>query len=298
MVSIIIPVYNEPHGLKQTLDSFLQQEKVSDTYEIIVVDNGSTDNTFATAEMYQKQNPSLIKVLKEDEIKGSYAARNKGISIAKGDVLCFIDADMTVKPDYLYQIISFFDTYQPDYVGCRVNVYSDKNTLAAKFNRLNGFRVDNDLKYNQYVPTCCLSIKRSIFDKVGLFDARLESGGDYEFGQRVFKAGLIQKFADHVVVKHPARWKYISLINKSRRIARGIAQLYTYYPAKYKRDYMKYFKIKRFLPRNPLAIYRRAKERDISVNWIEIFLLSVYHIPITFLATVEIKKAIRSKQLN
>lgn len=295
MVSVIIPVFNEPSGLKQTLDAFIHQKFPSDAFEVIVVDNGSTDDTYAVAQAYQERYPLLVKAIKEDTLQGSYAARNKGIGMARGEIICFIDADMTVEHDYLEQVFQFFKNFKVDYLGCHVEVYSDKNTLAAKYNQINGFRVDGDLKNNQFVPTCCLSVRRSVFDVVGTFDYRLESGGDYEFGQRVFRAGLIQKFADHIVMKHPARWKYSSLFNKSKRIARGIAQLNAYYPGLYTKDYRKYFKKKRYLPKNPLTIYRKAKQRDVSVNWIEIFLLSFYHIPITFVSTAEIKKLASQK---
>lgn len=291
MISVVIPVYNEPDGLKATLDALIAQHYPEHDYEIIVVDNGSGDHTLQVAEQYQQQYPDLVIAEREHQIQGSYAARNKGIRLSKGDILCFIDADMTVSPDYLQKVAHVFETQRPDYLGCAVTVYSDKNTLAAKYNQLNGFSVRADLEHNQFVPTCCLSVKRSVFDVVGLFDERLESGGDYEFGQRVYHAGLKQLVVDDIVMKHPARWKYASLVSKSRRVARGIAQLYTYYPDTYRKNYQKYFNLKRHLPKNPFQVYKKGKQRSISLNIFEVLLLSVYHVPITFHSSAEVKKA-------
>lgn len=291
MVSVIVPVYNEPQGLKQTLVSLVQQKFPSGAYEIIVVDNGSSDHTFEEAVKYQQQYPDLVTALKEDVIQGSYAARNKGLGIAKGDIICFIDADMTVEPDYLSQVVKVFQSDQPDYLGCRVDLYTDKNTLAAKYNQLNGFNVEAYLKSDKFAPTCCLSVKKNIFDKVGLFDHRLESGGDFDFGQRVFKAGLRQQYAGHIVMKHPARWKYASLVKKSKRVARGIAQLYRYFPADYEEHYKKILKKKRFLPKNPKRIRRSSKIKNVPLNNLEVLMLSFYHIPLNYYSALEAKSA-------
>ncbi len=296
MISVIVPVYNEPDGLEITLQSLIAQDLPKQDYEVIVVDNGSKDHTLSIAASYAKQHPQLIRSIVEDEIQGSYAARNKGIRQAKGEIICFIDADMTADTHYLSDIQKVFIQQNPDYVGCRVELYSNKNTSAAKFNMINGFKVEAELKNNQYVPTCCLSVKRSVFDNVGFFDQRLVSGGDFEFGQRVFAAGLQQLYVNHIVLQHPARWTYTSLVNKSKRIAKGIFQLHSYYPGKYEEQYLKYYRPKRHLPRNPLAIYRVAKQRDVSVNWLEVIFLSFYHIPITFISTAEMKKLKNQQQ--
>lgn len=291
--SVIIPVYNEPAGLQITLDSLLNQSYDQHEYEVIVVDNGSKDQTLAVADSYAKKYPTQVLVEKEHELQGSYAARNKGISIAKGEIFCFIDADMTVERDYLKKMDAFFQEHKPDYVGCRVVVYSDKNTLAAKFNQLNGFKVESELKSSQYAPTCCLSVKRDIFEKVGLFDYRLESGGDYEFGQRVYRKGLVQKYANDIQLLHPARWKYTSLKNKSKRVARGICQLAMHYPDLYQKNLKKYFRIKRHFPKNPLAIMRTARRMNVNLNYWQIIILAFYHVPLTFSSSAEVRRFLK-----
>lgn len=293
--SVIIPVYNEPTGLRVTLDSLINQSYDQHEYEVIVVDNGSKDHTLEVANSYAKQYAPLIKVEMEHALQGSYAARNKGITLAKGEIFCFIDADMTAERDYLSKMDVFFKEHNPDYVGCRVIVYSDKRTLAAKFNQLNGFRVESDLKKNQYAPTCCLTVKRDIFEKVELFDYRLESGGDYDFGQRVYKAGLAQRYAADIQLLHPARWKYTSLKNKSKRVARGICQLATYYPDTYRKNLMKYFYIKRYFPKNPFTIKQNAQKMDLKLNYWQALILAFYHVPLNLAALADVRSFLRNK---
>ena len=108
-ISIIIPVYNDPQGLKDTISSLVIQNYPFDKYEIVVVDNGSIDNTLDVAKEYVGEFPQLIKYVVEDKIRSSYAARNKGIKAAKGNLICFIDSDMTVKNNYLTDVSDYFD---------------------------------------------------------------------------------------------------------------------------------------------------------------------------------------------
>jgi len=294
-VSVIIPAYNEPEGLKITLESLVNQSVEQDCYEVIVVDNGSRDHTLEVARQYAQRFPTKFYAELEHAIQGSYAARNKGISVAKGNILCFIDADMTVEREYIYKVLQMFEQESLDYLGCKVSIYTEHQTLAAKYNQLNGFKVRNELKHNQYVPTCCLSVRREIFHQVGLFDHRLESGGDFEFGQRVHKAGLIQKYADHIELKHPARWQYQSLKNKSKRVARGICQLANYFPDEYSGQLKKYFRIKRHLPKNPWSILKKAKKEQVPLNFFEALAIACYHVPLTLASSGEVKRYLKNQ---
>lgn len=231
-IHVVIPVYNDSNGISQTLDSVQQLDDSSVRFEILVVDNGSTDDTRDRINKYT-QTHSNVHLFVEDKIQGSYAARNKGIQHADSDVLAFLDADETVDDDWLETALKAMDEQEVDYLGCNVELTLPENTLVGRYNAHTGFPVKQYLENENYAPTCALLVRREVFEDVGLFDARLISGGDREFGERVHKAGYDQGYAEDAVVYHPARTRFKSLIKKNFRVGRGFCQKQQYYPDRY-----------------------------------------------------------------
>ncbi|OBZ34783.1 glycosyltransferase family 2 protein [Methanohalophilus sp. DAL1] len=225
-ISVIIPVYNDPSGLEDTLQSLVAQQYTGN-FEIIVADNGSTDNTPDIAEKYCGDS---VKLVVEDTVQSSYAARNKGLEIAKGSIIAFIDSDMTVEKDWLQKMSQSMAKHNADYLGCRVEIYSESNSLSALHNKLSGFPMDEYIYKRHFAPTCCLIVRKEIFEHVGVFDPNLISSGDYEFGNRVFDAGYKLYYDSDIVMYHPARTSLKKLLKKSFRIGRGFYQLSARYP--------------------------------------------------------------------
>jgi glycosyltransferase involved in cell wall biosynthesis len=230
MISLIVPVYNDSVGIAATLQSALSQSYHD--FEILVVDNGSTDDTRDVIRNYT-QDHDHIHLLVEDEIQGSYAARNKGIQHADGDVLAFIDADETVDDDWLETALEAMNKQDADYLGCNVELTLPEDTLVGRYNVRTGFPVEQYLETEHYAPTCALLVRREVFEDVGPFDARLISGGDREFGERVHDAGYEQGYAADATVYHPARTDFTSLAKKNFRVGRGFCQKQRYYPERF-----------------------------------------------------------------
>lgn len=209
-----------------------------------MVDNGSTDNTPAIAKKFARNYPRKFKFTEENEVQSSYAARNRGIRLSSGEILCFVDADMTVEKDWLQKIDHFFSSENCQYVGCNVKISGNKETLTEIFNKLSGFPIEKYLKSSGFAPTCCLSVKRVVFDSVGFFDERLLSGGDLEFGNRVKEAGYRLDFDPSITMCHPARSNMNALLRKYFRVGRGFRQLWMLYPHRYQK-----FRPLAFIPR-------------------------------------------------
>jgi glycosyltransferase AglI len=230
LISIIIPVYNDTEGLRDTLNSLVRQKYDKSLYEIIVTDNGSTDDTTNIAKDFINKYPGLVKLVIEDKIQSSYAARNKGIVNSKGDIIAFIDADMTVEDDWLPKISNFMSDKNIKYVGFNVKILLNNKSIIGLFNKETGFKMEKEFYRNHYAGAGCLSIKREIANCIGLFDSRLVSSGDWEFGMRVWKAGYKQLFAKDIIMYHPARDTLRRFLKKFFRIGRGRYQLKYFYP--------------------------------------------------------------------
>jgi len=256
-ISVIIPVLNNKNGLIDTIDAVMNQSIHQNQYEVIVSDNGSTDGTLDVINQYIKKHPQLVLV--QEKNKSSYAARNKAILKANGFILAFIDANMTCPPNWLERIIDVFQNTDSDYLGTKVLVKSKKKSLASIYNTVTSFHIKTEIEKNHFAPTCCLSVKRSIFEQTGLFDQRLESGGDWEFGNRVFNKGLKINYSSKIIVYHPSRTKISELIRKTQRVARGKAQLKYHHPILAKNISRNYFKLKNYLPKNPWKTKKRYK---------------------------------------
>jgi glycosyltransferase involved in cell wall biosynthesis len=288
-ISVIIPVFQDRDGLLDTVESLIAQDFPRDQYEIVIADNNSQDGTKQAAIELQNTYPDLIRVIHQDRIQNSYATRNAGVRAAKGQICCFIDADMKADVDYLANVSRYFEQNKElMYLGCNIAILGNGNTISANMNRKYGFRIKNYFEKNNFVVTACLSVRRKIFEQVGYFDSRLESGGDKEFGQRVHAAGLGQYYDHDLVLYHPSRTTYVSMLKKYKRIARGHAQLVHYYPERY--SYYKsnrYYKTSRYIP----PVFRKS----LAILSAVIFSLGkyFYYLPINLCALFEFRKELR-----
>ncbi|WP_121741000.1 glycosyltransferase [Natronorubrum halophilum] len=232
-ISLIVPVYNDPDGVATTIASLRSQSLPGDEYELLVVDNGSSDRTQTVVEE-RLDDVDNARVLVEAKRQGSYAARNTGIQTSTGDILAFVDADMTVPEDWLESALETFQTTDADYMGCNVDlILPESPTLAARYDHHTGFPIEQYIERQHFAPTCCLFVRREVFEDVGLFDYRLVSGGDKEFGNRVHEASYDMHFAEDVTMFHPTRNSLQALVKKDLRVGRGLCQLQRYHPARY-----------------------------------------------------------------
>jgi len=236
-VSIIIPVFNNSTGVKDTLLSLFALNYFQDRFEIIVIDNNSTDDTYNTIIETACTFNGNIRVEKETQ-PGSYAARNKGILISKGEILAFIDADMTVQPDWLQKGIEKLETDNAGYLGCDIKTVpaNDPPTPYERYQKALGFPVKQYMAVNGYAPTACLFVRKKVIEKAGPFDVRLQSGGDVEFGNRVRDLGFKMVYDPDNIMIHPARKTFPELLNKQKRVTLGQIELRRLYPERFNKN--------------------------------------------------------------
>lgn len=238
-VSIVVPVYNNKNELLICLEALSAQTYPKDRYEVIVVDNGSTDGTreicfglgAKSKEHRREQTGAMPSALCPmlylyEPQKGSYNARNTGIKAAKGEILAFTDADCIPAPDWIEKgVEALLNTPNCGLVGGRIDVfaeYPDRPTAVELFEILTAFRQEEYIKRWHFGATANVFTKREVIDKEGYLNGALKSGGDLEWGGRVFKAGYNQVYADDAIVRHPARKTLRDISKKHRRVIRGL----------------------------------------------------------------------------
>jgi GT2 family glycosyltransferase len=233
-VAVVVPVYNDPEGAERTLQALDEAHAdASVVPDVTVVDNGSTDDTRRVVEAFEPTSLD-VRLRSETAIQSSYAARNAGIRATDADVLAFVDADVTVADDYFDRAFAHLRDRDLDYLGCHVDLSIEGDrTLTARYNAHTGFPIEGYVERHRYAPTCSLLARREVFEDVGLFDPRLLSGGDMEFGNRVDAAGFELGYCADAVATHPVRSSLRSLYDKNVRVGRGHCQLQRYYPERY-----------------------------------------------------------------
>lgn len=221
-VSVIIPVFNDADRLKLCLAALDQQTYDSNHYEVIVVDNGSEDLAAVKAVV----TPYLKVTLLTELTPGSYAARNKGIALAKGEVIAFTDADCIPDPHWIERGVAHL-TQTPNcgQVVGKVNLFfadPEHPTPVELYESLTAFPQEQLLRDAHAGATANVLTWKQVIEKVGPFNASLMSYGDLEWGGRVFQAGYQQVYGSDVEVSHPARRSFRELYQRTLRIAGGV----------------------------------------------------------------------------
>ena len=188
-VSVIIPTYNRANLLKRAIRSVLAQTYRN--FELIVVDDGSTDNTKQICSNIRFEHIKCVR--EESNFGGAARPKNTGIKISQGEYIAILDDDDQWLPKKLEEQIKFLEKY-PDVaiVGCNFLINEKKEYKIPHYkNVFKRMLVTDDMG-----PGSTMMYKREVFDKVGLFDENLKSGQDKEMRIRLslkFKFGFIRK---------------------------------------------------------------------------------------------------------
>lgn len=217
-LSIIIPVYNGGSDLKRCLAA-LQESSFGD-WELIVVDDGSTDGSDALAGRAE------AKVIATSGRVGPAAARNMGAEMARGEYLLFLDADCVVQPDTLGLVAESFQT-DPG-LEALFGSYDDSpgaaNFMAQYKNLFHHYVHQHGREEASTFWTGCGAMKRTRFLALGGFDIqryRRPSIEDIDLGYRLKRAGGRIRLAKNIQVKHLKAWSFLAVL-KSDIFDRGI----------------------------------------------------------------------------
>ena len=179
-VSVVIPTFNRAWCLAEAVDSVLSQEFKD--FELIVVDDGSTD---ATPQLLQGYGDAILLLHRENG--GVSAARNAGIAAARGELIAFLDSDDVWLPGKLGRQVEFFNTHAEALI-CQTEELWVKNgrrvNPGKRHRKRGGMIFEASLELCLVSPSAVMA-RRALFNQVGLFDERLPACEDYDLWLRV-----------------------------------------------------------------------------------------------------------------
>jgi len=229
-LSVVICTYNRDLHIERALQSLVQQDYDKSAYEIVVVDNNSTDRTSEIIHRFKQAHPEHQIVLATEARQGLSYARNKGIELARGSYISYIDDDGIAQKDYVRQIKKYTETYPDDYAfGGKVlphyETRKEPDWMSHYIERIISIvDLGDEVKRlsKTYPVGCNMIFKKELFDKIGGFNTalRLRSDDKYIF-LKIREAGYRVLYVPDVVVEHfidafrttPAYVKRVSRLN-------------------------------------------------------------------------------------
>lgn len=224
--TVIIPAYNAARSLDECLTAVRDQD-VEAPYEIIVVDDCSDD---LTAELTIA---SDVIVIRHERRLGASAARNSGIDVAQGEILCFTDADCAPKQDWLRQILKPFTDETID--GCKGTYATNQNELVARFVQIE-YEDRYDLLKNQerinFIDTYSAAYRRQVIQANDGFDKQFTFLEDQELSFRLAARGYEMVFQPQATVYHYHSDSLLSYFRKKFLIGYWKAQIVRRFPGR------------------------------------------------------------------
>jgi glycosyltransferase involved in cell wall biosynthesis len=176
------------------------------SWEVVVVDNGSTDDTPAVLEVHRARLP--LRIVREPRA-GISRARNAGLAVARGRIVAFTDDDCVPEPDWVARIYAELLAHPAlDGVGGRVELYDPSDAPVSVRTSLRRQTFDDPGRLFTMIPGCNMAVRREVVDRVGGFDPRMGAGArvagaeDSDFLYRVQRAGFCMDYVPEIVVRH------------------------------------------------------------------------------------------------
>ncbi len=215
-VSVVIGVYNGAHEIGNCLESLLNQNYPASAYDIIVVENGSTDNTTEVVERYPVR-------LYCNTVRGLAPARNLGLAKSDADIIATTDADCIAHPDWLSELVKAYADPEVGGVGGLILAYdSGERSIVEVFSDENPPLINFISGENEFLPHLCgahASYRRSLLNQIGGFNDRMLTGEDIDVSWRIqLETGTRLQYAPKAIIYH-----------HHRTTRAGLGRLYRHY---------------------------------------------------------------------
>jgi len=256
-VSVIVPVYNDPTGLRTCLECLESQIYPKEKLNIIVVDNKSTDHTPDVAKEFD------VELLHENNIQGSYAARNKGIKHSNNEIIAMTDSDCKPIDKWIAHGVHKLLNQPADLIGGAVKFEFSKSPSNSEIlDSISNMQNKENIETRNVAKTANLFSNREVFKEVGLFPHELISGGDVSWTRRATESGFKLSYSSNAIVFHPTR-SFLPLVKKQFRVGRGISQ-----------SSQSKSILRLLLPPNPIRIFKKMRKNNVRTrNFLPVWLI-------------------------
>ena len=225
-MSLIIPVYNRAEEIGACLDSCLALDYPAAKLEIIVVDDGSTDATREVVQGYP------VKLLALERNQGQSAARNRGAAVATGEILAFLDSDCLAEPQWLQELLPYFQDPAVALVGGYVASYYQETALDRYEEVCSPLNMGENPAFGLtptddfYVPTCNVLVRKDSYQAVGGLREDLRLGEDVDLCWRLKEQGYKLLYIPRGRVAHKHRNRFGPAFR--RRFAYGSSEAHLF----------------------------------------------------------------------
>ena len=218
-VSVVISAFNDAKNLDVCLQRLEKQTYPKSRYEVIVVDNNSTDNPEKIVKKYKQAK------LTHEKKQGVASGRNKGIKVAKGPLLAFTDTDCIPALNWLEKgTAAFLKNPNCGLAAGKIEVFPEKKGKPNAFELYNMITYLNQERYinkDKSVAYANIFTSKKVFEKVGFLNEKAIWLEDLEWGQRVFAAGYKPVYVPEAIVKHPARKSFSECRTLAKKLIIG-----------------------------------------------------------------------------
>jgi glycosyltransferase involved in cell wall biosynthesis len=277
-ISVLITCYNDEMHVARAIESVLQQ--TFKNYEILLIDNNSTDGTLQIIQEYESRYPRLIRVFQERK-QGCPAARNKGLSEAKGQWIQILDSDNELLPKKLEHDCLLAKDSDVEFIASnRVNYRIINNKLHKKVKLIETENLWKALLLFRFCNTNACLIRKKVLQGVNGWNEDWLSVEDYELYYRLFKKGAklaYNTFTDTIVHKRPnsmsnssVSWVYIRHIYfaiKTRLLIRDYMRINGLLTKELEQEFEKelFFKLLRWEKKAPDFFEEQLRELKLNV---------------------------------
>lgn len=228
-LSVIICTYNRDQHIRRALESLVRQDCDSSSYEIIVVDNNSTDRTAEIIKRFKEEHPTYNIVLTEEKRQGLSYARNKGLAMASGKYVSYIDDDGIAREDYVSQIKQYTEQFPDDVAfGGKVLPRYEKGKAPAWMSSyieriISIVNLGDNVKILKkiYPVGCNMFFKKDVLEKIGGFNTALKLRADDKYiFLKIRETGYRVLYLPKVIV-----WHFIDDFRNSLAYVKKVSKL-------------------------------------------------------------------------